>query len=455
MIKNKPQNILANADAVPESELRFLGNVYEDSLSESKIENDLYVKYGVKKGLRNENGTGVLVLLTKISDVYGYKMVDGKKVDDEGHLYYRGYDIFDLAKKNAGRFGFEKTCFLIAFSHLPDDEELRVFKDFLSSSYCLPDEFTENHILKNPSSSTMNQIQRAMLCLYSYDDNPDTTDAYKVLEKGLSIIAKMPALIAYSYRAKRHYIEGQTLHIRIPKKEYSIAENLLYMSRRNGSFTPEEAEILDLALTLHADHGGGNNSTFSNIVISSSGTDMYSAMVGSLGSLKGPRHGGANLAVKHMMEAVLSEIRTDASDEQIREIVRKILKKDFYDRSGLIYGIGHAVYTLSDPREIILKEKARELAKIKGYEDKFSFYDRFERIAKEELTALKGKACCTNIDFYSGLVYEMLGISSDLYTPIFACGRMIGWLAHNVENKLYCDKIIRPAGKYVGDIKNI
>lgn len=433
----------------------FLKEEYTESLNISNIDNELYDKYNVKKGLRNANGTGVLVLLTKISDVYGYKMEGGKKVDDEGHLYYRGYDIYDLAKLNEIEYGFERVCFLILFSRLPNNDEIKEFHKFLSNEYNLPKGFSEDVIFKNSSSSIMNQIQRSILSLYSYDKSPDDTDPYETLIKGIKIIAKLPSIISYCYRAKKHYVDGLSLHIREPKKEYSLAQNLLYMSRRNGEFTKLEAETLDLALILHADHGGANNSTFANVVVSSTQTDIYSSMVASLGSLKGPRHGGANRAVKDMMDAVIKEIGLDANENKIREIVKRILNKDFYDKSGLIYGIGHAVYTMSDPREVLLKKKCHELAIMNNDTKKFDFYDKFERIALEELKALKGPSfnICTNLDFYSGLTYEILKINEDLYTPLFACGRTVGWLAHNIENKLYCDKIIRPAGMYIGSIK--
>lgn len=434
----------------------FLAQTYGNSLYKSSIDNKLYEKYNVKKGLRNANGTGVLVLLTKISDVYGYKMEDGVKKDDEGHLYYRGYDISNLVNFNKLHYGFERICFLLLFSKLPTEEETIQFHNILSDMYMLPEGFVEDVIFRKNSRSTMNQIQKCILSMYSYDDSPDEADAYTTLCKGLDIIAKLPSIIAYSYRAKRHYHDGLSLHIRRPKPEYSIAENLLWMSRRYGEFTQEEAETLDLALILHADHGCGNNSTFSNVVISSTGTDIYSSMCASLGSLKGPRHGGANRAVNEQMKAIVSEIGLNAPDEEIIRIANRILDKDFNDKSGLIYGLGHAVYTLSDPRAILLREKCKELAETKDRTDLYNFYRRFEILAKEELKKRKNPDChiCTNVDFYSSLMYDILDISVDLFTPIFACARSVGWLAHNIENKLYCDKIIRPAGKYVGELEN-
>lgn len=433
----------------------YIKKTFEDSFNESSISNDLYEKYNVKKGLRNANGTGVLVLLTKISDVYGYKFVDGKKVDEEGHLYYRGYDIFDLAKNNQSRFGFERICYLILFSKLPTEEELIGFHNYLSNFYELPNGFIEDVLFKNNTNSVMNQMQKAILNLYGYDKDPDNVDPYETLIKGLNIIAKMPSIVAYSYRAKRHYLDNLSLHIRNPKKEYSIAENILRMSRKHGNFTQLEVETLDLALILHADHGGGNNSTFANLVVSSTATDIYSSICASLGSLKGPRHGGANRAVRDMMHQIIKEIGLDATDDDMRSIANRLLDKQFYDKKGLIYGIGHPVYTKSDPRAILLKAKCEELAKMNGEESRFDFYNRFERIAIEELKKRKGPSFnyCANVDFYSGLTYEILNINEDLFIPIFACSRTVGWLAHNIENKLYCDKIIRPAGKYVGEIK--
>ena len=433
----------------------FIKKTFDNCLSASDIPNELYEKYNVKKGLRNANGTGVLVLLTKISDVYGYKIENNQKVDDEGHLYYRGYDIFDLVKCNKEKYGFERICYLILFSKLPTDQEVRNFHDALASQYLLPKGFVEDVLFKNVNPSVMNQIQKAIINLYGFDDNPDDASPLSTLDKGLNIIAKLPSIISYSYRAKKHYIDGLSLHIRNPRREYSIAENLLRMSRTHGDFNQLEVETLDLALILHADHGGGNNSTFANLVVSSTATDIYSAMCASLGSLKGPRHGGANKSVKDMMSKVIKRIGLDATEEQISSVVNKILDKDFFDKKGLIYGIGHPVYTKSDPRAILLKQKCRELAELKGELNKFNFYSKFEEIAIRELKKRKGPGfnCCANIDFYSGLTYEILGINEDLYTPIFACARMVGWLAHNIENKLYCDKIIRPAGKYVGDIK--
>lgn len=432
----------------------FIEKSYNESIDLLKIENDLYDKYNVKKGLRNANGTGVLVGLTKISDVHGYKMVDGVKQDDEGHLYYRDIDLYDLAKIDKDCYGYERTCYLILFGHLPNDEEFEEFKKIIKDNYFLPNGFLENTILRTPSHSLMNHIARAILALYSYDSDPDNTDALEILRKGISLIAKMPAIISYSLQAKTHYIDNDSLHIHHPKKELSIAENILYLSRNDGKYTKLEAEVLDLCLIIHADHGGGNNSTFVNVVVSSTGTDIYSAMAASLCSLKGPRHGGANKSVEDMFMYIIDDIGLDATDEQIRDVINKILNKQYFDNSGLIYGIGHAVYTKSDPRCLLLKEKCKELCETSEDGRKhFDFYSRFENLAIEEMKKRKNANYCANMDFYSGLTYQMLNIPRDLYTPIFAAARLVGWVAHNIENRLYCNKIIRPATKYVGKIK--
>ena len=427
----------------------FLDKEYEQSLKDGHIDNELYDKLNVKRGLRNNNGTGVLVGLTKISDVYGYEVVDNKKVPAEGHLYYRDIDIYDLAKNNEDCAGYERTCFLILFGHLPSDSELKEFRNILSSHYMLPDLFFEDIILKTVSKSIMNHLARSVLSLYSFDEDPDNTDPKELLKKGINLIAKMPVLISYILQAKTHYIDNDSLHIHFPKKEYSLAENILYLSRNDGKFNKLEAETLDLALTIHADHGGGNNSTFTNVVVSSTDTDLYSAISAGICSLKGPRHGGANQEVMDMMNFIIDDITLDASDDKIKEVVNKLLDKDYYDKKGLIYGIGHAIYTMSDPRCVLLKKKCEELSKAAG-EKRFGFYNRFEKYAIAELERRKGTAYCANVDYYSGLTYSLLNIPRDLFIPIFATARTVGWVAHIIETKLYCNKIIRPATAYVG-----
>ena len=429
-----------------------LEEVFAQSIIDNRIENNEYTRWGVKKGLRNEDGTGVLIGLTRIADVEGYQMVDGKKVDSPGELYYRGIRLTDIVKNidETDIHGFEEISFLVLFGHLPNKEELDAYLKQLRSNYDLPTEFLSSNILNNPSMNVMNKIQRAILMMYESDDNPDDSSVNNTLKQGLNMIAKLPAIICYAYQAKHHLLDGGSLIIHHTDADKSIAENILSLLRNDQKYTAEEAQLLDLMLILHIDHGAGNNSTFTDIVVSSTGSDLYSCISASVGSLKGYRHGGANGQAYHMMMDVINEIGTDASDEKIREIVYRLLNKDFFDKSGLVYGIGHAVYTLSDPRAEIVKEKANEVAKINGMSDVFEFYKRFEDIAEKAVMKEKGKSVCANIDFYSGLIYTMLGIPEDLFTPMFVCARTSGWLAHNIENKLNCDRIVRPAGKYVG-----
>lgn len=428
----------------------FLKKVRKD---EYRIDNELYSKYDVKKGLRNEDGTGVLVGLTKISDVVGYKRVDGKKIDCHGELYYRGINVSDIINKRKShqRFLFEETCFLILFGYLPDEEELNKFKDEMSKYYELPPNYLESKILGFPSKNLMNKLQQEVLMLYSYDDDPDSVSPKEMMYKGLNLIAKIPLIVCYAYRSKVHYFDKESLYIHQIRYDLSIAENILYLLRDNKQFTQKEAEVLDMCLVLHADHGGGNNSTFTNVVISSTGTDIYSSFAGAIGSLKGPKHGGANLAVMQQMLLAIDEIGIEATDQAIENIVNKILDKQFNDKSGLIYGIGHAVYTISDPRCVILRQQCKELAKEKGRDKEFDFYYRFEQAAIKAIKKRKGITVCANVDFYSGLIYDMLSIPRELYTLMFVVARTVGWLAHNIENKLYSGRIIRPAAKYVGE----
>lgn len=303
-----------------------------------------------------------------------------------------------------------------------------------------------------PGKNLMNKLQHAILTLYNYDEDPDNTDVYETLLKGIQIMAKLPSIACYAYQSKMHYYEHKSLIIHYPRKDYSTAENILYMLRSDSNFSKQEANLLDIMLLLHADHGGGNNSTFTNVVISSTDTDIYSAVSGSIGSLKGPRHGGANIKVALMMDAVISEIGYTRDDAKIKDIVLKLLNKQFYNKSGLVYGFGHAVYTLSDPRAEILRHYCGIVAHEKGREEEFEFYLRFERIVKETLMETKGLTACANVDFYSGFAYDMLGIPRDMFTPLFVISRMVGWLAHNLENKLYDGRIMRPATKYVGEL---
>ena len=417
------------------------------------IDAKLYKEYSVKNGLRNEDGTGVLVGLTKISDVVGYYKENGKKINQRGELYYRGINVKDIIEhsktKNANLY--EEVCFLILFGYLPNKEEFEIFVKELHKKYTLPKHFLESRLLRFPTKNLMNKLQQDVLTLYGYDKTPDDVSIDHILEQGLHIVCKIPSLICYNYQSKIHYYERKSMFIHNIDKHLSIAENILQMIRPNQKFTDVEARVLDIALVLHAEHGGGNNSTFVNVVMSSSGTDIYSSFAGAIGSLKGPKHGGANLKVCDMMDVIISEIGYDADEMMMKEIVRRLLDKDFYDNSGLIYGMGHAVYTLSDPRSEILCSAAKKLAMEKGMLCEYNFYQRFENVAKEMIYKYKGIQCSSNVDFYSGFVYEMLGIPRDLYTLLFVCARSIGWLAHNIESQLYSGKIVRPATKYVGE----
>ncbi len=429
-----------------------MAQVYGKSQNYTNIPNALFKERGIKKGLRNEDGTGVPVGLTRVSNVVGYAFEDGKKINTAGDLVYRGISLEDLLAHDTERTDrFEETCFLLLFGYQPSEAEFEQFKQFLQGCYPLPDEFLETTLLRTPGENLMNKLQQAVLNLYNYDATPDDTDPYQTLLKGLNILAKLPSIACYAYQSKVHYFERQSLVIHYPNPDFSIAENFLAMLRSDGNFTEHEANLLDTLLVIHADHGGGNNSTFTNVVISSTGTDIYSTVTGSIGSLKGPRHGGANVRAGQMMEAIIQEIGLDATEDQMRDVVNRILKKKFYDNSGLVYGFGHAVYTISDPRAEILRGYCKMVAKDKGRIHEYQFYEKFEKVARETLQEAKGTSISNNVDYYSGYAYKMLGIPEDLYTPLFVCARMVGWLSHNIENKLYDGRIMRPATTYVGE----
>jgi len=424
-------------------------NIKKNSVIPSK----LYDEYNVKRGLRNENGTGVLVGLTRVGDVHGYVLDEGEKIAVDGRLRYRGISIKDLTdgfQKNK-RYGFEEVCYFLLFGDLPNQEQYDMMCRELSEQRELPDGFVEEMILKFPSRDIMNKLARSVLVLYSFDDNPDDVSIENVINQSIKLIAQMPLLAAYGYIAHDHYHCGGNLFINRPDPSLSCAENFLHVLRKNSKYTQLEAEILDLCLVLHAEHGGGNNSSFTTHVVSSSGTDTYSAVAASIGSLKGPKHGGANIRVMEMMEDLMENVKDYYSDEQIEDYLTRVMKKEAHDKSGLIYGFGHAVYTLSDPRAVILKEKARELAEESGNGEVFQLYDRVERIAPEVFKKIKGedKPVSANVDFYSGLVYKMLRIPKDLYTPIFAMARIVGWSAHRIEELIFKPRIMRPAYKNV------
>lgn len=417
------------------------------------IDLNLYQEYDVKRGLRDSTGKGVLTGLTEISDVTGYRVVDGVKEPAEGQLYYQGYDVVSLVGSGIEkRYAFEEATYLLLFGYLPNEEQLQVFREILTSLQELSGQFVRDVIMKAPSANLMNGLQKSVLTLYSYDANPDDISVPNVLRQSLQLIAKLPMISVYNYHAYRHFHYFDSLVIKPAKPEMSIAENILQMLRPDGQFTALEARVLDAALVLHAEHGGGNNSTFTNHVVTSSETDTYSAVAASIASLKGPRHGGANLKVQHMFADLREQCRDTKDEDALREYLQAILDKNAFDGRGLIYGMGHAIYTLSDPREVILKEYARRLAESKDMMEEFTLYDTVERIAAELLSHRNHivKPICANVDFYTGFIYTMLGIPEEMFTPIFAISRIAGWSAHRLEELVNRGKIIRPAYKYVG-----
>lgn len=433
-----------------ESLLVKMGAIIEEN---DKIDPELYKKYNVKRGLRDLDGTGVLVGLTEIGDVRAYIFDEEEKIPVEGRLLYRGIDINDIVHgyQNEKRFGFEETCYLLLFGELPNKEMLEQFEKLLGEYRGLPNGFTEDMILKAPSRDIMNKLARSILASYSYDPNPDDISLKNTLRQCIELIARFPTMAAYGYAAKTHYHDGQSLFIHSPMKNLSTAENILHMIRQDSTYTKSEAELLDLALVLHAEHGGGNNSTFVAHVVTSTGTDTYSAIAAAIGSLKGPQHGGANLKVMGMMEEIKNNVKDWDDEEEIGAYLAKIMRKEAFDKSGLIYGIGHAVYTVSDPRTILLKQKAENLAAGKGLDKEYKLYTHIEKLAPEVFLKEKNnsKVMCANVDFYSGFVYKMLNIPIELFTPIFAVGRMAGWCAHRIEELVNGGRIIRPAYKNV------
>ncbi len=427
----------------------FISKLYAMAQDHNKIDPHLFDNYGVKRGLRNKDGTGVLVGLTQIGEVHGYVLDEGEKTPVEGRLRYRGINVHHIiASCHAeGRLGFEEVCFLLLFGQLPKREELDQFSALLGDRRKLPDGFIEDMILKAPSNNIMNKLARSVLASYSYDECPDAIQIELVLSRCMDLIARFPAFVAYAYQAMSHYYHGKSLYIHIPQKEHSTAESFLYMIRPDCQYTQLEAETLDLALILHAEHGGGNNSAFATRVVTSSGTDTYSAIAAGVGALKGPKHGGASLKVMEMIEDIKANVPNWTDEGQLRDYLIKILRKNAFDNSGLIYGMGHAIYTLSDPRAALLKKKAEELAQLKGMETELGLYKSIEAMTPDLFAEITGndKALCANVDFFSGFVYKMLGIPTELHTPIFAIARIPGWCAHRIEELVSGGRIIRPA----------
>ena len=427
-------------------ELRELSTLCDKN---GKIDKELYTKYDVKRGLRDLNGKGVLAGLTEISEICSSKMVDGKSVACDGKLYYRGYDVEDIVNGfiKDERFGFEEVVYLLLFGELPDKSQLEQIKRLLSDYRNLPQSFPRDIILEAPSTDMMNGLARCVLTLYSYDPNPDDISLPNVLRQCLQLIALFPVLSVYCYRAYSHYYLRDSLFIHSPQPELSTAENILYMLRPDSKYTELEAKLLDMSLVLHAEHGGGNNSSFTTHVVSSSGTDTYSAIAAALGSLKGPKHGGANIKVVRMFDDMQQTVKDYNDEEEVRAYLRRLLHGEAFDKAGLIYGMGHAVYSISDPRARVFKSFVEKLSEEKGKHKEFALYSMVEKLAPQVIAEERRiyKGVSANVDFYSGFVYSMLGLPQQLYTPIFAIARIAGWSAHRLEELVNPSKIIRPA----------
>lgn len=432
-------------------------NVFS-SLSDKFIENnfieqDNFTRFPIKRGLRNSDGTGVMVGLTKICNVEGYYIDDGEKVPKAGRLIYRGIDLYDFVDgcKKDDRFGFEELVFLLIFGSLPTKEELDGFCSLLSANRELPFDFVEDVIMRAPSPNIMNKMASSVTALYAYDDNPDDISVQNVLRQSIQLIAQLPAIMSYAYQVKRRFFYKKSMYLHQVKPEQRTAEVVLRSIRSDKMFTDKEAKLLDLCLMIHADHGGGNNSTFTTRCITSTGTDTYSAIGAGIGSLKGFRHGGANIKVSDMVEDIFAHVRDVTDEDEVKEYLRKIVRRQANDNSGLIYGMGHAIYTLSDPRAVLLKKNAKELAQEKGFLKEWELLDTIERLSPVVFAEEKGysKQICANVDLYSGLVYRTLGIPEDLFTPLFAVARVAGWCAHRLEEVATCSRIMRPAYKSI------
>ena len=430
---------------------KLLDSLAQRLLSNSTIPSQDYERYNIKRGLRNSDNTGVMAGITRICSVDGYYIDDGEKVPKEGHLRYRGLDLYDFVAgcKQDERFGFEELVYLLLFGELPNRSLLDEFKALLSENRELPFDFIEDVIMRAPSPNIMNKLGSSVTALYAYDENPDDISVKNVLRQSVKLIAMLPSIMAYAYQVKRRYFYKKSMYIHTIKPELGTAETVLRAIRSDKTFSDKEAKLLDLCLMIHADHGGGNNSTFTTRCVTSTGTDTYSAIAAGIGSLKGFRHGGANIKVSEMVADIFENVRDTADEEAVSAYLHKIVRREAGDGSGLIYGMGHAVYTLSDPRAVILKRNAKELAEEKGLLDEWKLLDIIERTAPAVFSEEKGiaKNICANVDLYSGLVYRTLGIPEDLYTPMFACARVAGWCAHRLEEIATGGKIMRPAYK--------
>jgi len=433
----------------------FLTELTKIAKQNNKIDPQFYEQYNVKRGLRNADGTGVLAGLTQVGDVHGYIVSEGEKVAVDGRLRYRGMEIEDLVagSQKEKRHGFEETAYLLMFGELPGKRDLAKFCRLLGKQRCLPEGFTENMILKAPSGNIMNKLARSVLAAYSYDKTPEDRSLKNVLRQCISLIARFPTFVAYGYQAKAHYYDRGSLYIHTPDEKLSTAENFLMLIRPDKKYTKMEADLLDLCLILHAEHGGGNNSTFTTHVVASTDTDVYSVIAAALGSLKGYKHGGANIQVIEMMEDIKRNVKKYDDEGQIADYLTKIVKKEAFDGTGLIYGLGHAVYTISDPRTALIRKQAARLAKEKDLQWEFDLYELVERLSPEIFQQVKksDKRVCSNVDFYSGFVYRMLDIPPEVYTPIFAISRISGWCAHIIEECVSGGRIVRPAYKNVAE----
>lgn len=426
----------------------------EEYLKNNYIDPETSERLGVKRGLRNPDGTGVLAGLTNVCDVVGYEKEPGGAIEPiPGKLIYRGVNINEIVREayEHDRFVFEEVIWLLLFGSLPTADELAQFQEILAGHRELPEGFAEDMIMKAPSPNIMNKLARSVLALYSYDENPEDLSLENLLEQSISLIASLPTIMVNAYQVKRRVYDRQSMYFHMPIAGQSTAEHILSTYRADQKFTHEEAKLLDLCLLVHADHGGGNNSAFTCRVLSSSGTDTYSAIAAAIGSLKGPKHGGANLKVMEQLGQISAGVQNHADEEEVREFLRRIIRKQAGDGSGLIYGMGHAVYTVSDPRAVVLRQKAESLAVEKGFEDEFNLLRLVEKLGPEVFAEEKGsKTVCANVDLYSGLIYKMLGLSPDLFTPLFAISRIPGWCAHRIEEVVFANRIIRPAYKYLG-----
>ncbi len=431
----------------------LLGIMSEKIERKSQINHEDFWKYGVKRGLRNPDGTGVMAGLTNICSVEGYYMEDGERVPKQGLLKYRGVNITDIVEacERENRFGFEEVAYLLLFGSLPTKEQVDIFKDTLGICRLLPETYIEDVLMKNASIDIMNKLARCILISYSFDENPDDISIENVLRQSVQVMAQLPVMMCYAYQVKRKKFYNKSMYFHPVKKEFSTAEIILRSLRADRQYTDEEAKLLDICLMLHAEHGGGNNSTFADRVLTSSGTDTYSAFAAAIGALKGSRHGGANIKVSHMLDEIKENVTDPTNEEEMAAYLEKIIRKQAGDGSGLVYGMGHAVYTLSDPRAVILKRKAKEFAYKYGFEKDFELINNVEKLTPEVFRKVKGKGkiMCANVDLYSGLIYRMLRIPEDLYTPIFASARIVGWSAHRLEELISGGRIIRPAYKNI------